>query len=236
MHELTDRLESLGQRQAPSPEQATVDADLRRGRVALGRRRRRQGAAGIAAVAALAIVGVSVAATTGGGGTRRASNGTASSTLPTNSRAGTHNTLAGRHNTHTGTHVASVRLVAYKGTQLAGFTVAKVPAGYVLQGAQPTTLDIAQPGNHTSIDSFVDKVVVSLQSTDATTPTTGKHVKVNGEPGIITDSDGVHTLWYTDGSHEVQVQAWSNIHLTDDQLVTFAEGVTVTSAVQPTHG
>jgi hypothetical protein len=126
--------------------------------------------------------------------------------------------------------------VAYTGAQPAGFTVATIPAGYVLQGAQPTTLDIAEPSNHTPIDNFVDKLVVSLQSTDASTPSTGKHVEVNGEAGVITVSDGVHILTYSDGSHEVQVQTWSNIHLTDDQLVTFADGVSVTSAVQPTHG
>jgi hypothetical protein len=209
MHEVTDRLESLGRRQALIPEQTIIDADVRRGRAALNRRRRRQGAAATAAVAALAIAGVSLSAA-----------------APTRSRV----------STQAGTRLPSVHLVAYTGAQPAGFTVAKIPAGYVLQGAQPTTLDIAEPGNHTSLDSFVDKLVVSLQSTDATTPTAGTRVKVNGEPGVITVSDGVHTLTYSEGNHEVQVQAWSNIHLTDSQLVTFAAGVTVTSAVQPTHG
>jgi hypothetical protein len=232
MNELTDRLESLGRGRALTPEQTTVDADLRRGRAALSRRRRRQGAAGVAAVAAVAIAAVSVSAASGGGGTRPTSARTAGSTVPTSSGVST----PGTHSRHRGTHLPSARLVAYTGAQPAGFTVAKIPAGYVLQGAQPTTLDIAEPSNHTSIDSFVDKLVVSLESTDATTPTAGKHVKVNGQPGIITVSDGVHTLWYSDGSHEVQVQAWSNIHLTDDQLVSFADGVSVTSAVQPTHG
>jgi hypothetical protein len=106
----------------------------------------------------------------------------------------------------------------------------------VLQGTQPTTLDIAAPDDHTSIDSFVDKLVVSLQSHDATTPTAGTHVVVNGQPGIIDVSDGVRSLTYKDGKYEVAIQCWSNIHLTDSQLVTFAEGVTVTSAAQQPYG
>jgi hypothetical protein len=236
VQELIDHLESLGRSAAAAPEQTTVDADLRRGRGALKRRRRHQGTAGIAAAAVLAVAGVAVWAGTGNREeTRHASDRTTNSTARTSPPAQTHNTISTRP-AHPGAHRPRVRLVAYTGAQPAGFTVTEIPAGYVLQGAQPTTLDIARPSNHASIDSFVDKVVVSLQSTDGTTPSTGTKVTVNGQPGVINVQDGVHTLSYRDGSHEVQVQAWSNIHLTDDQLVTFADGVTVTSAVQSPKG
>jgi hypothetical protein len=236
--DLIDRLGSLGDGTG-MPNPATIEADLRRGRAELGRRRRRQGTAGLAAAAAVAIAGVSVSVASGGGTKAHPQSGSAVATtkLPI---AGTtvktpSTTVAPSHKPDP-YHRATTRLVAYTGRQLAGFTVSQVPAGYVLQGAQPTTLDIAEPNDHTSIDSFINKLVVSLQSHDASTPTTGTRVTVNGQPGIITESDGVRVLTYKDGKYEVDVECWTNIHLTDSQLVAFAEGVTVTSAAQQSYG
>jgi hypothetical protein len=37
-------------------------------------------------------------------------------------------------------------------------------------------------------------------------------------------------------SRRFEVQEWSNIHLSRDQLVQFAEGVTVLSSAQEGHG
>jgi hypothetical protein len=215
MQELIDRLGSLGDSTGvPSP--ATVGADLRRGRAELSRRRRRQGAAGLVVATAMALAGVSAAAASSG--TREAHAQSTGSVVKVPSDQ------------------VSTQLVAYTGHQLAGFTVSEVPAGYVLQGAQPTTLDIAAPDDHTPIDSFVDKLIVSLQSHNATTPTAGRHVVVDGQPGIIDEMDGVRTLTYKDGKYEVNVQCWSNIHLTNSQLVAFAAGVTVTSGAQQPNG
>ena len=76
-------------------------------------------------------------------------------------------------------------LVAYTGTQLPGFTVEKVPEGFVLQGANAYSLDIALPGNHTSLNDYRGKLVVMLQSKDATGAPTGKQVEINGRPGTI---------------------------------------------------
>jgi hypothetical protein len=61
-------------------------------------------------------------------------------------------------------------------------------------------------------------------------------VSVSGHPGRIDDQDGVLILTYSDGTHNVEVQAWSNIHLSRDQLVQFAEGVTVLPSAQEGHG
>jgi hypothetical protein len=205
MDSLTDRLAALGDSDASSrASEQTVAADLKRCQAAMRHRRMRR--TGLAGVAA---VGVAAAATLG----------FIASANPAQ---------------HASPHPGRVQLVAYDGPQNPGFTVSTVPQGYVLQGAQPTTLDIARPGDKTSIDNFQNKLVVFLQSVGVKMDTHGTPVTVNGQPGYLRDNGDARVLEYTDGSHDVIVQAWSNIGLTDDQLVQFAEGVTVTSdAVQP---
>jgi len=124
------------------------------------------------------------------------------------------------------------QLVAYTGAQPAGFTVREVPQGYVLQGATVASLDIAQPGDHSSLDAFEGKLVVLLQSRDGKTDTSGTPVTVNGRAGYLRHEPDVTILEYTDGTHDILVQDWNSIALSDDQLVQFAAGVTVTSAAQ----
>ena len=75
-----------------------------------------------------------------------------------------------------------------------------------------------------------------LQSVDAKTDTSGTRVTVNGHPGYLRGSDSARILEYTDGSHDIVVQDWQNIGLTDDQLVQFASGVTVTAEAQAGRG
>jgi hypothetical protein len=125
---------------------------------------------------------------------------------------------------------SGVDLVAYTGTQLPGFTVAKVPEGFVLQGANEYSLDIAKPDDHSSIDDYRGKLVVMLQSRDATGTPTGKHVEVNGRPGTISTYDPTaKQLYYSDGTHDIVVQAPPELGLSDAELVEFAAGVTVTT-------
>ena len=184
-----------------------VAADLLRGRSALRQRRLRwTSTAAVAGVAVAAVAGAII-------GTRSAA-------------------PAQRHQTRT----ASIRLVAYTGEQQPGFTVTTVPAGYVLQGAQPTSLDIAPADDHSSLDAFTGKLVVMLQSVDAKPDDSGTPVTINGQAGYIRHGDVATVLEYTDGTHDIVVQSWNNIHLTDDQLVQFATGITVTAAVQATRG
>lgn len=58
---------------------------------------------------------------------------------------------------------AGLRLVTYTGEQLPGFTITKVPEGFVLQGVDSSVLDIARPGDHTTLDDFEGKIVVSIE-------------------------------------------------------------------------
>ena len=64
-----------------------------------------------------------------------------------------------------------------------------VPEGFVLQGANAYSLDIARPDDHTSLGDFRHKLVVMLQSVDATSTPPGKAVEVNGRPGTISTFD-----------------------------------------------
>jgi hypothetical protein len=212
MHDITDRLAALGRGEAPAPSDAVVHDDVTRGRVAAKRQRQRRiafGAVGTAGVAAAAVaIAVPLATGSGGRATTQAG-GSAASAAP----------------------AAAVQLVAYAGQQQPGFVVTEVPDGYVLQGATPYSLDIALPSDHSDLNSFENKLVVMLQSKDAHNSLDGKQVTVHGSPGAISGHDGgVRWLEYNDGSHEVLIQCWSNVGLTDEQLVQFADGVTVTSS------
>jgi hypothetical protein len=213
MPELTEQLAELAELPAPAPSDATVQADLRRARGALTRRRRSLTAA-VALVAAVATAGSLAYAT----------------------RSGTTDPAAGRGSARAGTPSQQIRLVAYHGDQLPGFIVSEVPEGYVLQGATSFSLDIAQPGDNSSVDSFDGKLVVMLQSQDAHFDTHGTPVTINGHQGYLRDGSPATDLEYTDGTHDILIQDWNNVALTADQLVQFASGVTVTSAAQAGRG
>jgi hypothetical protein len=201
MRELTDQLAELSALPTTHPSEATVQADLQRGRSALKRRRTRAFAAGVAVTAALVTAGSLTYAATSG--------------------SSPHSHSSER-----------IQLVAYHGDQLPGFTVAEVPEGYVLQGATAYSLDIAQPNDNTSLDAFTGKLVVMLQSQDVKMDTNGTPVTVNGHQGYLREGPPATTLEYTDGTHDIVVQEWQNIGLTDDQLIQFASGVSVTAAAQ----
>ncbi|GAB3864945.1 hypothetical protein GCM10028801_34770 [Nocardioides maradonensis] len=64
---------------------------------------------------------------------------------------------------HSDAPAGGVRLVDYTGAQQPGFTVDEIPAGYVLQGVQAGTLDVALPGDTSSLDDFRDKIVVTVE-------------------------------------------------------------------------
>jgi hypothetical protein len=67
-----------------------------------------------------------------------------------------------------GHRATPIALVAYTGQQPAGYQVAEMPAGWVVQGGNAYALTIA-PRSDTNSDPsvFVGKIVVMLQSTDA---------------------------------------------------------------------
>jgi hypothetical protein len=220
------RLAALHDGPPAAVDDAVIASDLRRGRDArVTRRRRRAGAAGAAALGIVAVSSLSYALASGG--SPRAPQAVTPHTVVTH-------TPGNAASTPTPTSRPAFQLTAYRGRQLPGYTVKRVPSGYVLQGISGSVLDIAESGDHSSLDSFDGKLVVMLN--DHAGPATGTPVSVSGHPGRIDDQDGVLILTYSDGTHNVEVQAWSNIHLSRDQLVQFAEGVTVLPSAQEGHG
>jgi hypothetical protein len=204
----------------PSPE--VVEADVRRARSALLQRRRRRAVwtSVASTVAVAAVIGAAVVI----GADRDAGTPTAQPNA-TQSQ--------GQAPADDG-----VDLVTYNGEQPPGFIVNLVPEGWYIQkpdhGAY--SLAIARDGDTSSPDAFVGKLVVGLLSSDASVPTHGEPVDINGREGVISPSDGgVTTLTfpYQDGRY-VQIQAWSMADLgwSNDQLVRFAEGITVTASAQ----
>jgi len=204
----------------PSPE--VVEADVRRARSALLQRRRRRAVwtSVASTVAVAAVIGAAVVI----GADRDAGTPTAqpNATQSQGQAPGDD----------------GVDLVTYNGEQPPGFIVNLVPEGWYIQkpdhGAY--SLAIARDGDTSSPDAFVGKLVVGLLSSDASVPTHGEPVDINGREGVISPSDGgVTTLTfpYQDGRY-VQIQAWSMADLgwSNDQLVRFAEGITVTSSAQ----
>ncbi|WP_328527837.1 hypothetical protein OG984_19385 [Nocardioides sp. NBC_00368] len=130
----------------------------------------------------------------------------------------------------------NVRLVDYDGTQMPGYTVAKVPEGFVLQGSDQYVLAVARPDDASTISDFRDKIVVTLES--ASSPAEGAtDTTVNGQPAtLVKTPDGATMLKYAYRDFTVVIQMWSSIHLTDEQLVEFAEGVEVTTDAKPSVG
>jgi hypothetical protein len=215
MNDLTDRLARLDAT-ASAPSEDMVAGDLARAHHALGRRRRTRAAlAGTGLTLGLgAALGV-VVAVNGGGDAAPPVSGPSSSD-PGRQQSG------------------GVDLVAYTGAQPEGFLLGKVPEGYQVQGSDAFVLTLATPGDHSHYLNFEGKLVIMLESQDASQQLgEGEHVSVNGEPGVLQGGSGEpRTLRYTQGEHLVLVQAWENIGLTDDQLVELAESITVTSAVE----
>jgi hypothetical protein len=233
MPDLMTRLAALHDAPLSPVDDVVVASDLRRGHAALINQRRRRGA--LAGVAALGVVAIgSLSHLDASGGKQRtppqaiqASAGT-STLVP----AAPTSILASQHASRS---VPLLELVAYHGKQLPGYTVERVPKGYVLQGISGSVLDVAAAGDHSSLNLFGNKLVVMLN--DHPGPQDGERVTVNGRQGRFrADENGTRTLTYNDGTHNVELQVWRNIKISRDQLVSFAEGVTVLPGAQEGHG
>lgn len=205
----------------PSPE--VVEADVRRARSALLHRRRRR-AVWTSVASTAAVVAVIGAAIVIGGADRTGDTPTARP-----------NAMQSQGQAPGGD---GVDLVTYHGEQPPGFIVDLVPEGWYIQ--QPDhgaySLSIARNGDTSSPDAFVGKLVVTLLSSDASVPKNGEPVDINGREGVISPSDGGATTLifpYADGRY-VEIQAWSLADLgwSNDQLVRFAEGITVTASAK----
>ena len=156
---------------APEPGDDTVRADLARGRQA--RRRRSVRLAGTA-LALVAVAGV---------GTAVIVSGEAGDPAPAEQQrvpAAAGGTGRGAVGTQ---QPAALRLVAWTGEQLPGFEVARVPEGFVLEGATPLSLTVARADDTSGVDVFADKLAVMLESADATGAPQGDPVEV-GDSGV----------------------------------------------------
>ena len=218
MQDITDRLAALGSDDTAgiargATPSAVADADVARGRRALGRRRTRITAA---AVVALAATGTTLHFTTGSGSHSGSSH-------PGSSRA---------------VALPKIQLVDYTGPQETGYRIAEVPTGFGLrlQSSTPTNLVIAKVGDNSSPDAFVDKIVISAEEPGDVGAPDGQTVTVNGQPATLADDGTATQLWFPAHGVLVNVQSWDNIGLTHAQVVQFAEGITVTDQVQVVHG
>jgi hypothetical protein len=221
MSDISELLDRTAYSVEVTPLAETVEADLRRGRAALARRRRgraiRFSVAGT--VGAVALAGTTIVAGNLGG---------------TGETMGPAAPGIGAHQSSGPDRGAPVRLVAYHGEQLEGFTVDQIPEGWFLQGSNPFSLTIAPQGDTSSPDAFEGKLVVMLLSSSAPQKLPqGDPVKVGNHDGVIEHGEA-DVLTYEDGAgHFVQIEAWHDaLGWTDEQLTSFAEGVRVTANAQ----
>jgi hypothetical protein len=216
MSDLHTRLDKIaGPAVAPSP--STVDADLSRGRRALRRRRTGRIAAGSGlAVAAAVAAALAIPATFHGANSTPVAGG------------------------HTSTRVVT-RLVAFTGTQPAGFTLDLVPAGWQVQGVDTGALTLA-PTNATDTDphSFVGKIGISLES--AVPDVAKTDVRVGDQPGVLATMKGDRkgdggTLFVKQPSGAyLSIQVWSGLGWGEKEIVQFATGVHVNEGAVVSSG
>jgi hypothetical protein len=126
-------------------------------------------------------------------------------------------------------------LVAYTGDQPEGYRVESVPDGWEIQGTNEFRMTIAPIGaadRHP--DSFVGKLVVLLESADASGRPPGEKVRVGESTGYLNTAEETAALTYDDGDgHRVVIQVPPALGWSQEQIVDFALGVTVTQdAVQ----
>jgi hypothetical protein len=220
LDDLTGRLQRLDTQPSATTDE-TVRRDLLRARGAARRRAARRVTAGIG-VAAVTAVGVTLVVS--------GNPGTTSDRPPAVAQPS-------RTPDATDTPGGAVQLVSYTGAQQPGFVVTKVPQGFVLEGATAFNLNVARAGDTSGLDVFEDKLVVMLESSSVTTPPEGRPVKVGALDGWLRNTEGgTWVLTYDDGANRVVVQAWKSLGLTEEQVIEFAEGVTVTAEAQPGVG
>jgi hypothetical protein len=210
---------------APGPgHPANPAADLARGRRRL-RRRRMAGLAGLtAAVLCGALVPLSLHSS---GGVAASHPQTAASHPAARSSSASPSAPARK-----------IALVAWEGTQPPGYRVSEMPKGWVVQGSDPYRLTIA-PANDKdkNPDSFLGKLVVMLQSADATSPPAGASAPVNGRPGFFQVQDDTQILTFrVAGGQWVVIQAPTLLGWDRSELVKFASGVQVLVAAKPGRG
>jgi len=210
--------------------------DLTRGRRLL--RRRRQRLAGLAGVTAAVLCGILVPLSLNGSAPAASHPvAAASSPAPTHPKATATPTHATTSPAQTQVH--AIKLVAWKGTQPPGYRVAWMPKGWVVQGSDPYALTIAPAGaKDKDPHVFVGKLVVMLQSADATAPPASwADQLVNGRPGKFDVQGDTQILTFKIASGQwVVVQAPVSLGWDSAELAKFAGGVQVLAAAQQGRG
>jgi hypothetical protein len=227
MPDVVDVLRSLSYTDAGPVHPEVVAADLARGHHAVSRRRRQRFAfaGAFVAVAAAAVVGIGQVGAPA-----------------TGSDTAAPETVAG---------APRLELVAYGGDQPVGFKVSTVPAGWRVVSSDRSSFVVAPPGADDApaaagqAVSVMDKIMVSLQGL-STFPEESPVRKVDvdgksGELGHPLESPGKlsDTRWLVfpgDTGDNVQVQVPASVGLSDDQVIAFAAGITVTDEAESIGG
>jgi hypothetical protein len=215
-------------------EPATSAEDLARGRRLL--RRRRQRMAALAGVTAAVLCGIGVPLSLNGS-SPAASHPVAAASSPVSGHPKM--TAEPTHAIRPQTQAHAIKLVAWKGTQPPGYEVAWMPKGWVVQGSNPYALTIAPAGDKDkSPDSFLGKLVVMLQSRDATAPPASwADQPVNGREGKFDVQGDTQILTFkVAGGQWVVVQAPVILGWNSAELAKFAGGVQVLAAAQAGRG
>lgn len=143
-----------------------------------------------------------------------------------------------------------VQLVSWTGKQPVGFEVSTVPSGWRVVSSDKSAFVVAPPGLDITQKpgepiSFEGRIVVSLQGLShfpEESPIT--EVDINGRKGrmgfpLADEGKLSDTRWlfFTDAKgRNVEVDVPASAGLSDDQIVSFAEGVTVTDQAQEIGG
>jgi len=245
MPDVQEMLRTLPHAVTPRPAGAdVVAADVARGHHALSRQRRRRFAGLGAAAAVVAAVAVTVASQPAQLG-RSAPSATGRSTATA--------------------QAPKIQLAAYTGAQPVGFIVSTVPAGWRVYSSDDYSFVVAPPGATTTPPSavpaggqaqakaghqvsqgvsFVGKIAVMLQGmSELPSGSQPTQVTINGKTGQLGFAEGgtgktrYEWLIFPDAAgHKILVQVPASLGLTQAQVVSFAQGITVTRAAKATLG
>jgi hypothetical protein len=198
---------------APHPVPSDLDADIARGRRAVHVRRTRVFGAGLSLALLLGGVGFGLSQT--GVSDQRPAVAAPSVQSP------------------------KLAFVAYTGDQPAGFSVDTVPAGWHVDSVNEYSLLITPPGLNTGPNDFIGKLLVSLESLDAT-ETPGDEVSVGGQTGHLIrgyGGDDYGQLRWTDAKGNRMYVQWPlDAGWSDKEMTDFAAGIKVHGAAKAPRG
>ncbi|MCW2942624.1 MAG: putative serine/arginine repetitive matrix protein 1 [Actinomycetia bacterium] len=146
-----------------------------------------------------------------------------------------------------------LQLAAYTGTQPVGFKVNTVPAGWHVTSSSTAAFMVAPPGKLPGVKkvpaggqlvSLEGQIVVMLQGMSrlpSDSPVT--KVTIHGKEGQLGSPKGgnsaMQAVWliFPDAAgHKILVQVPKSVGLTNDQIVRFAQGISVTKHAESTGG